>query len=135
MKILKHIWHFLLQYKVAVLCVLIVAAGFYWFQWRPSEIKKECSYTPRIVAAVPELYQAQIDAERAAYDSCVKAHPSKPLTTDGDSLWGGIMVTDTACKNLPTGYGETAHPASPAKTVYDPANTATYNFCLHAHGL
>lgn len=36
-KIASYFW------TVIILIVIILGAGFYWFQWRPSEIKKECS--------------------------------------------------------------------------------------------
>ena len=32
-----------MKYILVLVFILIVAGWFYWFQWRPSEIKKECS--------------------------------------------------------------------------------------------
>jgi len=38
----EKILNFLYKYKWFLLVIVIVVGSFYWFQWRPSSIKKDC---------------------------------------------------------------------------------------------
>lgn len=41
------------------IALLVIAGWFYWFQWRPSEIRKYC-HLDAVIAAM-ELFKAQVE--------------------------------------------------------------------------
>ncbi len=143
----RSIWRLCLKHRRIILALLVLGGCFYWFEWRPAEIKKECSYVPYKVEAVTELTQETIDKEKADLDACVRKYPT--IVTKGvpvdinrpsgrlgeyfDSLTSEKMATQ--CESMPNSYGEIARSASPARIEYRDANLSEYNFCLHSRGL
>lgn len=44
---------------LGITLLLLIAGWFYWFQWRPAEIRKSCY--PRAIEAARELYKTQLE--------------------------------------------------------------------------
>ncbi len=68
------------EYKLIIILVLVVLGGaFYWYEWRPSQIKKECngqayfdSYTT-LKAGEFFANQSQLqDRQKKLYDDCLR---------------------------------------------------------------
>lgn len=49
---------------IGIFLVLIIGGIFYWFQWRPSQIRKECSR--------PDSLSAILGIDR--YETCLRQH-------------------------------------------------------------
>lgn len=45
-----------LYWVIVFLIVVILGVSFYWFQWRPSKIKKECSKYPDTTTTSVKTY-------------------------------------------------------------------------------
>ena len=129
----RGLWRFCIKHRFVILVILVLGACFYWFEWRPTEIKKECSYVPYKIEAITELTQETIDKEKADFDACVTKNPSPPIK----GLFSDIFIDSISavCSKMPRGYGETPRNASPARIEYREAYPAEYTFCLHSHGL
>src|SRR3989338_2816035 len=98
--------------------VLSVAGAFYWYEWRPMQIRKGCSQIEKQTAARPEV--TQVDIDQAKID--VAAMHKNQLISAAE-----FMLTILAA--------ESPHPAVPSRTYYQEASPAEYNVCLHSHGL
>ena len=121
---------FYLKYQVVILIVLVLGGLFYWFQLRPAFIKKECSWVEKHTEAVPEVTQADIDQAKIDSANCNEIkYPENRIQTVAE--WKEANAA-AHCRLLATG-GPRA--AVPPKTYYEPASSAQYSQCLHAHGL
>jgi len=53
------------KYWWLLVAILIIAFSFYWFEWRPSEIRKECSKYQDILESV---------LQKKTYEKCLREH-------------------------------------------------------------
>ncbi len=61
------------QYWLIIVIVLILLAGyFYWFQWRPNQITKQCNKEAVEKAKEPEAFNQAIKIYDALYKSCLR---------------------------------------------------------------
>jgi len=111
--------------RVLILVCLILGGSFYWFQYRPMEIKKECSWIEKHTEAIPEVTQAEIDQAKIDFPSCEKTYPKS----------AGLLFQSITCWKLETLASGSPHPTVPSKTYSVPADPTQYSFCLHSHGL
>ena len=92
--------------------VFLVSVAFYWFQWRPSKIRQECSW---IKKHTDSLKGTTTEEAQKFKEECLKKAKTE--------------FAVTLC-NI-----DIAHSPQPAKDWYEPAKEAEYNFCLHSKGL
>lgn len=125
--------------SITLIGVLLLAGWFYWFQYRQSRIRHNCSWVRHYEEAM---------AERPAMSE-------EELSTKGMIGNCGDMVIATKFKIL-TGLNEfnekrvefcedenrriieeykNPKPAEPEKEWYTEASAEEYKFCLHDHGL
>ena len=112
-------------FKIGLLIIGIAIAGgaFYWFQWRPTRIKHDCSWVEGHSDAISEVTQGQYDE---CYNGCrIRAEASGIESFDGKILH--ISSFPCSC-NQP-------HPALPAKDWWEKASKTEYDFCIHEKGL
>ncbi|MSU74594.1 hypothetical protein EXS57_02335 [Candidatus Kaiserbacteria bacterium] len=114
-----------------LLATLILGGYFYWFQLRPAEIKRGCSWVEEQTEAIPEVTQADIDQAKIDLADCKKTHPDPK---DSLETWAEFNAA-VQCKDLAKLTAETPHPATPSRTYYEETSPAEYSFCLHSHGL
>src|SRR3989338_6469815 len=109
-------------FRVGLLTVLTIciASAFYWYEWRPMQIRKGCSWIEKQTAARPKVTQADID--QAKID--VAAMPKNKQLFQSITEW---RLTKLVAEN--------PHPAVPSETYYETATHAEYSECLHSHGL
>jgi len=55
---------------LGIVGVALIGGAFYWFQWRPSQIRKECQF----VATHPLGFTALLVANEARYQDCLRQH-------------------------------------------------------------
>jgi hypothetical protein len=110
---------------IFLICIflLVIYLGMYWFQFRPANIRHECSWIKVSTNFVPEVTQEQ------AYEintKCLERKKNEVISTDSslDRLFASLFT----CDKKPS-------PAEPAKTWYRAAETSEYQFCIHSHGL
>lgn len=123
------------KYLLVIPLVLIfLGAVFYWYEWRPIQIKHECSWVKKHRDAVPARVgktEAQLKAEGK-----IKTCPPTPTLKPGQGYLqqlfeSGFCNSDNQKvinENKPQKY-------IPAKTWYVKATKEEYNFCIHDKGL
>jgi hypothetical protein len=95
------------------LLIIILSGSFYWFQWRPTEIKKSCSMIKMHKDAVPE-----VTADEA----------NKTNLKCNNSAIDALINLRMLCNIKPS-------PAQPAKDWTVPATDKEYTSCLRQKGL
>lgn len=90
--------------------LIIIGGWFFWFQWRPSQIRSECSWIHKHTDAVP----AKAGLTQEEVDAC----------KEGKSGWDALNCDATK-----------ARPAEPADDWWQAATVNEYNFCIHSKGL
>ena len=133
---IKRGWHFCLKHKVAIISVVILGGLFFWFQIRPAEIKKECSWVEKQTSAVAEVTQAQADQAKIDLAACQKTYPNHKTIYDAlipnNGGYQGMPSPECSALDL---AAQGPHPAVPSRNYYVAADSAQYSFCLHSHGL
>ena len=110
----------------ALLLATLISGGlFYWFQLRPAEIKRGCSWVEKHTEAIPEVTQSDIDKAKVDATAMKKARESE----------GETSIQSIVEWKLSRLAAESPHPVISSKTSYVPADPAEYSFCLHSHGL
>ena len=69
MKKIKEILIKLNDWKFIILIILIIGGAFYWYEWRPAQINKECLKKMKVAVAGKDV--STIDAQRWL-DICIK---------------------------------------------------------------
>lgn len=60
---------------ILILLLIIISAGwFYWFQWRPTDIRSDCGKQAREKAKEPELLEGAVKVYDAIYKTCLREH-------------------------------------------------------------
>lgn len=115
----KKLWIF-------ILAISLVLGWFYWFEIRPAQIRHDCSWVEKYQVEVPEVTQAQ-------YDECINQCNSRQNNTNAVPSTGTINLNKFLsafpcnCTN--------PHPTQPAKSWWERATKAQYDFCIHEKGL
>lgn len=96
-----------------ILMIITITAAFYWFAFRPSQIRRECSWLSKHSDAVP----------------------ARPASQNWPTCSSGSALDDLISNTI---NGDTCHGlelAIPAKDWYERASNSEYQFCLHNRGL
>ncbi len=140
---MKIIYNKLFIFTTIVLIVIGIA--FYWFAYRPSRIRHDCSWVEGRKAATseqPAITKQDADDSQVQYGKCNDKYP--------DHDFGGSMqdLLDSAnvevaiikefgvkrCKDL-VKYERPIISAQPESVWYRPATDKEYNFCIRDKGL
>jgi len=130
---------------VFLLIIFVLVFIFYWYGYRPSKIKQDCSWVKVIentIPAQPAVTNEEAKESVAKYDECIKRNGEK-VNLDGalDSYvktgtWDELNKTAAIdkCKQL-IKIEHLSIPAIPEKEWYREAEREEYSFCLHRNGL
>ena len=110
-------------FVLGVLVFMVVGVAFYWYGWRPSVIKKECSWVERHSDASP----GRPGKTKEEIDSCNAECKAK---YSGGGVWNKLNQQACFCDL----FAE-PEPPTPAKDWWEKATTTQYNFCIHSKGL
>ena len=109
-------------FKASIITIAVLFLGnyFYWFQIRPTQIKKMCSFVEVVNNdGYPEVTQQIID--QAELDNAACFRNEAPANVD---CW----AADRLRKDKP-------HPGTLPSKYLRKADSAEYKFCLQSHGL
>jgi len=107
-----------------ILALILIGGSFYWFAYRPTKIRHDCSWTKVTEPAKPAVTKEEAEASRLKYDGCKERERE-----DGNNPYG-IKTTSFCDISL-----KQESPAIPKKVWYRKANKDEYNFCIHEKGL
>lgn len=111
-------------FKILVFTFLFLISifVFYWFEYRPTKIRQECSWVKKHQDATPY----------------VPAKTEDQLREEGAFMDCSIVSTDTFkdfCENRNRVLIGKETQAQPAKDWYDKANSQEYEFCIRSKGI
>jgi len=124
---LKNNW-----FKIFLIAILLIGTSgiFYWYGWRPSKIKHDCSWTEKHKDAIPAQSaisgpsEKEMKAAQEDFDNCEKVDHSTFACLNSRIHLDNLKKQDQPAK-----------PAQPAKDWWEKATKEEYNFCLHDKGL
>lgn len=104
-------------WKISALAIFIIAivGWFYWYGFRPAQIRHDCSWVKKHAGEWLERTQSQ-------YDECMNNCKNRPISDN--SL---LFSFPCSC--------EQPHPYRSPIDWYEPASSAYYTFCIHEKGL
>ena len=63
-----------MKYILILVSILIVGGWFYWFQWKPAEIRKECNKEALEIATSSNIeYDNEIKLYKIGYEICKRS--------------------------------------------------------------
>ncbi len=107
----------------AVILFVLLFSWFYWYEYRPAKIKKDCSWVEEIRLAQPTITQEDVRASQLEYDDCININKGR-----GDL---NHRLAFDLCPNLL----KQEAPAIPESKSYRKALSREYEFCIHEKGL
>ena len=108
-----------LRLTIIMLIVAIFGGLFYWYELRPAQIKKDCSWVKQVRSAQQEVTEAQAIESQKRYEECLK---EKGNPTGLSKL--GVC-----------GYAIDRQDYVPESIYYRKASKTEYDFCVHSKGL
>jgi len=117
-KILKENW-----FKLIIIVFIVVIFGglFYWYELRPVQIKKDCSWVKQVQPAQQEVTKAQAIESQKKYEECLKENLKR-----GDGMY------KSPCDMI---YLKKEQDYVPESTYYREAFKTEYDFCVNSKGL
>ena len=113
------------KYWWTIIIVLIIGRAFYWFEWRPAQIKHDCSWAKKHSDAVPAML-AWPGKTQKEIDECMRNASSNNISSS-------INLDKLLCPM--NSAPRPAEPAQPAKDWWEKASKTEYDFCVHEKGL
>ncbi len=109
------------KYPIIIIPIVVILGFlFYWFQIRPTNIKKNCSWTTETIEADPGITKEQVEQNK------IKCKTSVSKTSSSNMF-----------DSTPLGCSEDIK-ERPPQPEYDETTEATkeeYDMCLRQHGL
>lgn len=106
---------------MSIFLILILSTVFYWFEYRPSKIRQECSWVQKhqdATAYIPAKTENELKEEGTFMD-CSK------ISTGAFKDF---------CEHRNKSFGKEVL-AQPARDWYEKATTSEYEFCIKSKGL
>ena len=103
---------------ISIVILFVLGLAFYWYEWRPTQIRHDCSWVKRHADAIP----ARLGKTKEEFDKCEEELVNNP------NVRFPYLEALSKC-------GPTAEPAQPEKNWWEEANKNEYDFCIHEKGL
>ncbi len=145
-------------FLIAIIILIISGVSFYWFEWRPSKIRHDCSWVKKTIPekqADPGITMEQVEQSKKDFEQCKIKNKTEidqekekcresdfcksleknmgKYTSEVDRINGVDTQTFSIC-GRPKEYQE-PKPIEPARDEWRQADDAEYKFCLHDKGL
>ncbi len=114
--------------NVLIIVVIILGLAFYWFQLRPTNIKKSCSWTTEQIEADAGITKEQAEQNIDSFKN--KCDITKTYSTGYQGLG---KVQSVECFLLQS--NSTERPPKPEREEVSEATKNEYDMCLREHGL
>lgn len=114
------------NFLIVVVIIFMVGGYFYWYAYRPSKIRHDCSWEKRHSNAILAITQEQYDK---CLESC-KNNESADKLSQFKEKYGLKLSTFPDCI-----FCDKPHSAQSAKNWWEPASKNQYDFCIHEKGL
>ena len=114
--------------------LLLISALFYWFQYRPSRIKHDCSWIREYTEAIPyrpAMTEVELKDKGFLKDCSTNGNFDNWISKRAE---GVRSICESDNQRLIDEYG-TDRPAVSANEWWRKARSEEYQFCLHDNGL
>jgi hypothetical protein len=108
---------------VIISVLIIIISIFYWYEIRPSQIMKECSWMKVVKPAKEAVTKEEAGKNKKIYEECMNQ-------VRGLAGWEKLN-NSTECDYDRISEREYV----PEEVYYEKASKDEYNFCIHANGL
>jgi hypothetical protein len=133
---------------ILAIILIILAFIFYWFQLRPTNIKKNCSQKITTIPADAGVTKEQAELNAKEFEKCKLKFPEIPFTGEGVNSFFIFMHLESMknklydkqreeidkCYDLSRNIVE-RDPSPERKVIGTESNENKYNQCLRQHGL
>ena len=132
---------------ILAIILIILAFIFYWFQLRPTNIKKNCSQKITTIPADAGVTKEQAELNAKEFEKCKLKFPEIPFTGEGQEGFNVFMALSMKnklydkqreeidkCYDLSRNIVE-RDPSPERKVIGTESNENKYNQCLRQHGL
>lgn len=121
--------------------LLSIIGWFYWFQWRPTQIKHDCSWvkwTKAMVPSRPAMTENEVK-EKGLLEDCTLPTP-KPnkISIEVEKFWADLNISPETCEQKNKRIIDELSRASeviPAREGWNKSTDEEYKFCLRDKGL
>ena len=129
----------LLIFLASLVLLTLIAGVFYWFEYRPSKIREECSWINKHTEAIPEqptMNEAQLKEKGLITDCSNWVKPIDPnLPQDLQNFEKRRNdICGSGNQRIIEKYSKST-PAIPAKDWSEKASTKEYEFCIKSKGI
>ena len=124
-KVFVKIWDFVRRRKYVILVIIILGSAFYWYEWRPVQIRHDCSWK-KVHHDFEPAKPGLTDLEKIDRIAACKAERAK----DNQHMFLNIFT----CEEI---VGKNAEPVAekPAWDKWVKTSDSEYKFCLRDRGL
>lgn len=134
--------------NIIVICVIILGLLFYWFQLRPVSIKKNCSFTTKVIPADAGITKEQAEQNKIDFEQCKLKYPLVPFNDiggiNGVSYYQYMIIIEDSTTEIQreeikecndTSQNTTERISSPERREKISVSEKKYSQCLREHGL
>lgn len=114
---------------IVISIIIIIGITFYWYEWRPSQILKECSWVRVVEPQKEAITKEMAEKSKEEYDECIREKES--IDIEKLSLWEKLNYT-YMCNSREI---LTEREYVPENIYYREATKEEVDFCIHANGL
>ncbi len=115
--------------------VCLAIGSFYWFEYRPTEIKKNCSYVVYTIPEVLEITAEEAEASKKSNELCKESIKVESAETYGRFDLAGLerALAENECDSQHPVKVETKY--QPSREAVRDATDKEFNSCLRRNGL
>lgn len=123
-----------------VLLLIFLIGSFYWYGYRPSQIKQECSWVKKhqdAISAIPAKTEKELMTEGIIKNCILETDPKLSGLSAVEKfafLMSRKIVLCSDNQKIIDEY-KNPRPEVPAKNWLEKATNSEYLFCLHSRGL
>lgn len=116
---------------IFIIGLIIVLMFFYWYEWRPSQIMKECSWVKVVEPAKEAITKKEAEYNKKKYENCMMEKKEEDKEFEGWTKLNLEALAEIVCASGEVSEREYI----PEKVYYRKAIDSEYDFCIHASGL
>jgi hypothetical protein len=120
---------------IIIVALVVIAASFYWFQYKPYKARKDCAWTRMHVDAITyKPSQGSEQSKQSCINTCQQKYPISrdfPIVQNNNSLNEWYCEEDSKCDSLFVPEQKT----EPEKNWWSQTSMPEYQSCLRGKGL
>ena len=126
---------------IIFILLCLIGGSFYWFEYRPTEIRKSCSYVKVTIPEVKEVTIDEAESSKEENTNCKKKIVSSGNCTDIDSRHSDLFDVEAFLRWMDCEDCDSRYPIKeqttyqPSREEYREASKEEYERCLRNNGI